>query len=98
MDELLKEFKQRMHIFHDSEDESLKLILNKSYSAIKSICGDFNIEENSLGQELVMERSRYVYNEQLQFFHKNFSTLLLDFGLANKVYGGDDFGINELQD
>ena len=98
MDELLKEFKQRMHIFHSSEDESLKQILNKSYIAIQSICGSFDIEDSSIGQELVMERSRYVYNEQLQFFHKNFSTLLLDFGLNNKVFGGDEFGVDEIQE
>ncbi|OEK56326.1 hypothetical protein [Staphylococcus equorum] len=98
MNELLKEFKQRMHIFHSSEDESLKQILNKSYIAIQSICGSFDIEENPIGQELVMERSRYVYNEQLQFFHKNFSTLLLDFGLNNKVFGGDEFGVDEIQE
>lgn len=96
MDELLKEFKQRMHIFHSSEDESLKQILNKSNIAIQSICGSFDIEESQIGQELVMERSRYVYNEQLQFFHKNFSTLLLDFGLNNKVFGGDEFGVDEI--
>lgn len=98
MNELLKEFKQRMHIFHSFEDESLKQILNKSYIAIQSICGSFDIEENPIGQELVMERSRYVYNEQLQFFHKNFSTLLLDFGLNNKVFGGDEFGVDEIQE
>ncbi|MFQ3838591.1 head-tail connector protein [Staphylococcus pseudoxylosus] len=97
MDGLLKEFKQRMHIFHSSEDESLKQILQKSYIAIQSICGDFDLEQNPIGQELVMERSRYVYNEQLQFFNKNFSTLLLDFGLANKIYGGEDFGADEIQ-
>lgn len=98
MDELLKEFKQRMHIFHSSEDVSLKQILNKSYIAIQSICGSFDIEDSPIGQELVMERSRYVYNEQLQFFHKNFSTLLLDFGLNNKVFGGDEFGVDEIQE
>lgn len=87
-----------MHIFHSSEDESLKQILNKSYIAIQSTCGSFDIEENPIGQELVMERSRYVYNEQLQFFHKNFSTLLLDFGLNNKVFGGDEFGVDEIQE
>ncbi|WP_340579007.1 phage gp6-like head-tail connector protein [Staphylococcus aureus] len=98
MDGLLKEFKLRMHIFHSSEDESLKQILQKSYIAIQSTCGSFDIEENPIGQELVMERSRYVYNEQLQFFHKNFSTLLLDFGLNNKVFGGDEFGVDEIQE
>lgn len=98
MEDLLVEFKSRMHIFHSSEDESLKQILEKSYLAVQSVCGDFDIKSEKIGQELVLERARYVYNEQLQFFHKNFSTLLLDFALNNKVYGGDDFGARELQE
>ncbi|MFF5513025.1 phage gp6-like head-tail connector protein [Staphylococcus capitis] len=98
MDELLKEFKERMHIFHDAEDESLKKILNKSYFAIQSICGEFDLKDDVIGQELVMERSRYVYNEQLQFFHKNYATALMDFGLANQVYKGDAYASDEIQE
>ncbi|MDK8646353.1 phage gp6-like head-tail connector protein [Staphylococcus condimenti] len=97
MDELLNEFKSRMHIFHSSEDESLKEILNKSFVAIQSTCGSFDLDKNMMGRELVLERSRYVYNEQLQFFHKNFSTLITDFGLQNQVYEGDAFGTDEIQ-
>lgn len=98
MEVLLEEFKQRMHIFHNAEDESLMNILRKSYMAIQATCGEFNINETEIGQELVLERSRYVYNEQLQFFHKNFSTLLHDFGIANLIFKGDAYGTDELQE
>lgn len=98
MDFLLEEFKQRMHIFHSAEDESLMNILRKSYMAIQSVCGNFDLETDEIGQELVLERSRYVYNEQLQFFHKNFSTLIHDFGIANMILKGDAYGTDELQE
>nr|DAL45474.1 MAG TPA_asm: Head Tail Connector Protein [Caudoviricetes sp.] len=92
-DEILKEFKSRMHIFHEAEDESLKAILSISYEVIKNECGDFDINAEPIGKELVFERSRYVYNEQLQFFNKNFSTLITEFAILNQIYGSeDDYG------
>lgn len=96
MDELLSEFKDRMHIFHSAEDESLANILQKSYLAIQSQCGSFDYKTNEIGQELIFERARYVYNEQLQFFHKNFSTILLEFGIENKIIAGDFDGTDEV--
>lgn len=88
MEKLLKEFKKRMHIFHDAEDESLLNILDKSYASIQELCGEFDIKSDKLGAELVLERSRYVYNEQLEFFEQNFSSLITTFGFKNIVYRG----------
>lgn len=85
-DVILDEFKSRMHIFHKAEDESLKNILSISYEVIQNECGTFNIEKDNIGKELVMERSRYVYNEQLQFFNRNYSTLITEFGVLNQIY------------
>lgn len=85
-DEILKEFKGRMHIFHNAEDDSLKAILNISYEVIKNECGIFDIQKEAIGKELVFERSRYVYNEQLQFFNRNYSTLITEFGVLNQIY------------
>ncbi|WP_217971489.1 phage gp6-like head-tail connector protein [Staphylococcus xylosus] len=90
MDGLLKEFKQRMHIFHDDENDSLIRILELSYEYIQELCGEFNIEKESIGVELVLERSRYVYNEQTEFFEENFSSLITSFGLKNIVYRSND--------
>ncbi|MEH7966113.1 phage gp6-like head-tail connector protein, partial [Staphylococcus pseudintermedius] len=49
-----------------------------------------------MGKELVFERTRYVYNEQLQYFLKNFSTELVNFGLENVVMKEDFDGADKL--
>lgn len=71
-DEILKEFKDRMR-FEDHEDPNLKRILSASAIALKKACGDYDLEDESF-KELVFERSRYVYNDALEYFSKNFST------------------------
>jgi hypothetical protein len=73
-DDLLKEFKDRMHFTHSSEDNSLKRLLSLSYSALTSMVGTFDIDVNARARELVLERTRYVYNEALEFFNTNFSS------------------------
>lgn len=72
--DLLQEFKDRMHFTHSSEDTSLKRLLSLSYSAIVSMVGTFDIDVNARARELVLERTRYVYNEALEFFNTNFSS------------------------
>lgn len=76
MDNLLKEFKDRMHIFHDSEDDNLKRMLKASQNAITRMTGvnDMNNEEY---KELILERSRYAYNDSLEFFEENFISQIL---------------------
>lgn len=69
-DENLTKFKNRMHL-GDSEDDNLLDILNKSAIALKSDCGDYNMTDESF-EELVFERSRYVYNDALEYFEDNF--------------------------
>lgn len=80
-DEVLKEFKSRMRISHSIEDENLKSILNMSYEDLKNRCGDFDIDEYLRGRELVFERSRYVYNDSLEFFEDNFLSEITSIGL-----------------
>lgn len=60
-----------------------------SYSVLKRDYGEFDINTNEAGKELVFERTRYVYNEQLQYFLKNFSTELNNFGIQNIVMKED---------
>ncbi|HEC2177717.1 TPA: phage gp6-like head-tail connector protein [Staphylococcus delphini] len=91
-DEIVQGFKKRMHIFHDAEDDRLKEDLSMSYEVIKRDYGFFDIDENILGRELVYERTRYVYNDQLQYFLKNFSTELNNFGIDNVVMKEDKNG------
>lgn len=68
---ILQEFKERMHL-GDHEDENLGRILSASIKALKRMCGAYNIEEDDEFKELVFERSRYVYNDALEFFNHNF--------------------------
>lgn len=67
---VLEKFKQRMHL-GDFEDENLLDILNKSAKALIDDCGEYEIGDETF-QELVFERSRYVYNDALEFFEDNF--------------------------
>lgn len=70
-DDHVKEFKERMRITHTSEDDYLERILSASLADIKEKCGEFTLD-NERGKELVFERSRYVYNDSLEFFQDNF--------------------------
>lgn len=86
MEELLKIFKLRMRIFHDEEDDNLNHILKGSLSYIKRYCGSEDLTNESI-KELVIERSRYVYNDQVEFFYQNFKAELMAMSLKN--YGGE---------
>lgn len=77
---LLTEFKERMHIFHSSEDANLLRILDASVKDINSLGGDM-VKEPERTIELVLERSRYVYNDSLEFFNDNFREQLMNLSL-----------------
>jgi hypothetical protein len=72
-DYILEDFKERMHLGND-EDENLRRILSASVVALKKSCGDFDLEKDEDFRELVFERSRYVYNDALEYFSQNFIT------------------------
>ncbi|MED1603646.1 phage gp6-like head-tail connector protein [Alkalihalophilus marmarensis] len=86
--EIVQEFKERMHITHSAEDSNLQRLLSFSYARIKSACGDFDIHNNLTGKELVYERTRYAYNDAVEYFEDNFLSQLHSFGLDN--LGDDD--------
>lgn len=87
---LLNKFKGRMKIFHSAEDDYLKDILNTSKMDIHSKVGLAAIEDPRT-TELIMERSRYVYNDSLEFFYDNFQQPILDLSLEYATYlDGDD--------
>lgn len=81
-DSLLKLFKQRMRIGYDTDDENLKAILESSVSAIEKLTGSDNLTDPAI-RELVIERSRYVYNDSLEFFYDNFINDLGTASIAN---------------
>ncbi|MCG3418971.1 phage gp6-like head-tail connector protein [Oceanobacillus jordanicus] len=65
-----------MHISHSGEDDNLKRLLSFSLAFVKDKCGDFNISgETNLdirAKELVFERTRYAYNDAVEYFDDNF--------------------------
>lgn len=87
-DDLLDEFKDYTKISHDTEDEYLKNLLKKSYSNLMSRFGEFNIYENLEGQDLVFARSRYAYEDLLEYFNDNYQDDLINFGLNNVTGSG----------
>jgi hypothetical protein len=84
---LIEEFKQRIHIFHSVEDDNLNRILEASQAAVTRMTG-VNDLNNPEFKELVLERGRYAYNDQLEFFEENFQSELL--GLSAESLPGDD--------
>ncbi|WZX99623.1 phage head-tail connector protein [Bacillus sp. FSL W7-1360] len=86
--EIVKDFKDRMRITHTSEDAYLSSLLRTSYVDIQGKCGEFDISNDAIGKELVFERSRYVYNDALEFFNDNFLSQINSFALMNR--GADD--------
>ncbi|WLR52460.1 hypothetical protein LC040_06040 [Bacillus tianshenii] len=91
-DEVLNQFKERMHL-GDDEDENLRRILSSSVTALKRACGSYDINTDETFKELVFERSRYVYNDALEFFNRNFlseiNSLGIDKALAEIVLEDD---------
>ncbi|WP_203663528.1 phage gp6-like head-tail connector protein [Lacticaseibacillus sp. 53-4] len=84
---LLKEFKDRMSIYHSSEDDEIKKMLQTSYDAVNRMTGVSDITNNQF-KELVIERTRYVYNDQAEFFEDNFLSTII--GLSLQAYGEED--------
>lgn len=86
---LLGKFKERMKIFHDAEDGNLSRMLVSSEKAILDLTGAFDLSD-SRTEELVLERARYLYNDQVEFFFVNFQGELLELSLQNHPIGGKE--------
>lgn len=91
-EDLLKTFKDRMHISHNSEDSNLKQLLSFSIADLQDKCGVFNVDEHDRARELVMERTRYAYNDSIEFFDENFQSQITSLGFSLYVAesGGSD--------
>jgi hypothetical protein len=77
---IVTEFKERMRL-GDDEDANLMRILSASLEALKKVCGDYDIETDEAFKELVFERSRYAYNDALEYFNNNFLNQINTFGV-----------------
>lgn len=79
---LLGTFKERMKIFHDAEDANLSRMLTSSEKAILDLTDSFDTSDSRV-EELILERSRYLYNDQVEFFFANFQGEILELSLNN---------------
>ncbi|TNP09181.1 hypothetical protein FHY65_05415 [Bacillus cereus] len=78
--EILQEFKDMMHL-GDEEDDNLKRILSTSNKALLRVCGNYDLNKDEEFKELVFERSRYIYNDALEYFDKNFLSQINSLGI-----------------
>lgn len=77
--DVVKQLKARMRISHDSEDEYLDSLITASFAYLKRRCGDFSIDdfdENYVGKELVIERAKYTYEGNLEYFDENYQMMI----------------------
>jgi len=72
-----------MHL-DDGEDANLTRILKASHDDLISICGVHDMSDERF-KELVFERSRYAYNDALEYFHTNFLTQINNLNLSNAL-------------
>ncbi|MGH0465509.1 hypothetical protein [Bacillus luti] len=90
--EILIQFKERMRL-GDDEDENLKRILSASNQELTRICGSYDMNNDEAFKELVFERSRYVYNDALEYFNENFlsqiNSLSIEKALEEIVLSGE---------
>ena len=82
--ETLQQFKERMHL-GDHEDDNLSRILSASNKALIRDCGGYDIATDETFKELVFERSRYVYNDALEYFNANFLSEINSLGVAKAL-------------
>lgn len=80
---LLDEFKQRMRIFHNSEDANLVLILRGAQATIDRLVGSSSLVRQEI-RKLILENARYMYNDQAEFFYDNYQKDIQ--GLALELY------------
>lgn len=88
-DEILVEFKGRMKL-GDDEDDNLIRILKASTEDLQAICGDYDINTSERFKELVFERSRYAYNDVLEYFSDNFLTQIVNLSIDKAMEEKDE--------
>ena len=86
--EQLESFKVRMRIDGDSEDDNLKMMLSSSFERMTQLVGPYT-KEDLVFKELVFERSRYYYNDALEYFELNFHSRIMDHSFI-KMAGGSN--------
>lgn len=83
-EELLAEFKERMKL-SDDEDNNLTRILKASVEDLIEKCGQYDVHTSERFKELVFERSRYAYNDALEYFDTNFLTQINTLAISKAI-------------
>ena len=81
--DIIEEFKLRLKLDGNDEDVNLKFILEASVEDLISKTGEYDITVSKRFKELVFERSRYVYNDALEFFDTNFVSQIANLSIMN---------------
>lgn len=81
--DIIEEFKLRLKLDGNDEDMNLKFILEASVEDLISKTGEYDITVSKRFKELVFERSRYVYNDALEFFDTNFVSQIANLSIMN---------------
>lgn len=76
MDQLVIDLKSRLHITHFSEDDRLKNSLQMSEKAIARMVGFDDLSDLEF-LELVLERSRYAYYDEVEYFEDSFHSQIV---------------------
>ncbi|EPW8863946.1 hypothetical protein ACWQM2_002623 [Staphylococcus aureus] len=76
--DILEKLKNRLHILDEESDENLIEMIVSSIVKLKNTCGEFDINSNEKARELVFERVRYIYNDVLEHFERNFAREITD--------------------
>ncbi|WP_426392531.1 phage head-tail connector protein [Mammaliicoccus sciuri] len=95
--EIIEDFKRRLRITHSSEDKMITSLLEQSYADIQYKCGRFNLDENIRGKELVLERTRYLYHDAIEYFEERFVNQIHSLGIELSVNGSEDNDTSQLQ-
>lgn len=91
--EVLQEFKDFMKISHN-DDANLTNILTKAAAYVNNKCGAFTFDKeiaddlDLMAAELVFERSRFAYNDALEYFEDAFQSELTGLGIAYALKEG----------
>lgn len=71
MNPLLEQLKAQLHISHSSEDKALTEMLDSSKLVVGRLIG-YVPENDKEFNELVINRTRYAYFDQVEYFEDNF--------------------------
>lgn len=83
-EELLADFKERMKL-SDDEDSNLTRILKASIEDLIDKCGQYDVHTSERFKELVFERSRYAYNDAIEYFNDNFLSQITTLALSKAL-------------